>query len=926
MGARAQRLQRGHPGSPRRGRARTGGMGLSGPSAPGLHRLQQLASGSRQVQEALERQHRIASGAQVLQPYRNRDQALREQPAQKPAAQRRSGQTAGRALPQRLRGPLEAAAAVDLSAVRVHRNSPLPRRLGARAFSRGLEVHLGPGQERHLEHEAWHVVQQVTGRVRPTAHVHGQPMNDDARLEAEADAAGRALSAGRPLPTTALATTTTAPAAQPTAVVQRKLLFDGRGADDKALADRKREALRKCKRSRPEILALIQSQDYYLLSDNGMISKSGEQKLSFIEKDDLEGLSFESWSESESDPDYGEHTFALLGTLTPFGLSESWSESDSESDDELPSILLTEPLLNLLMPYEKGGSEVGETSTAQPTSTPTTTVHSTRDVVGPLPVKNRSRTIRTPLLKRTSRPHRGGGQARAKSSTRQQRTARYRPRFQPFSGNNIHTLSSVQGSNTPSLPPGATLQRGTRTCTLTVNTQPEPSQGTSPPPKQRDRSAFIGVGRSVSGKTSGQPTRRPSQRQPPAKQASKPNDNPWVGTPQTVGSRQTNAAPAQTPQTMPLLPELPKKAKGQSSSRKPTQTPAPKKGKKRTATPWQRGQVPRPHRFPPPQPEGLTPVQQVLGIKKLAKRSKKAYRLLQKLAAGDYKAGSGFHPMQDLRALQEAASDAWQEVGKPLVHSLKDACLAVKSGDFQQLTAALDVVQELVSGRVAALSRLLPYMKPLVKLVKLGMKIRGLIKQARQLRQVALSAVAQAEYIFQKLARKLAVGVTEALVSTGKLVLSLFTLFSGGASSPVTESLKLVLLGVAGAKEALLAGKAVFKHLSGTKGIHRELTANELVVAAFSGDLARAQLILQLGVPKTFAKAHKLAAPANAAELIVLLRKLDTDLLAAFRDTLKNAMRVKKPATLPGTKPGSGGGRPPAGGFGANPAIGGARK
>ena len=33
----------------------------------------------------------------------------------------------------------------------------------------GQDIHIGPGQEQHLPHEAWHVVQQKRNRVKPTA-------------------------------------------------------------------------------------------------------------------------------------------------------------------------------------------------------------------------------------------------------------------------------------------------------------------------------------------------------------------------------------------------------------------------------------------------------------------------------------------------------------------------------------------------------------------------------------------------------------------------------------------------------------------------------------------------------------------------------------------------------------------------------------
>ncbi|MBN3815936.1 hypothetical protein G3N57_04650, partial [Paraburkholderia sp. Se-20369] len=50
---------------------------------------------------------------------------------------------------------------------------------------------LGAGQERHLPHEAWHVVQQMQRRVAPTMQMKGAAINDNPGLEREADAMGR---------------------------------------------------------------------------------------------------------------------------------------------------------------------------------------------------------------------------------------------------------------------------------------------------------------------------------------------------------------------------------------------------------------------------------------------------------------------------------------------------------------------------------------------------------------------------------------------------------------------------------------------------------------------------------------------------------------------------------------------------------------
>jgi hypothetical protein len=60
----------------------------------------------------------------------------------------------------------------------------------AHAYAQGSQIHLGPGQEQHLPHEAWHVVQQAQGRVKPTMQMKGIAVNDDAGLEKEADVMG----------------------------------------------------------------------------------------------------------------------------------------------------------------------------------------------------------------------------------------------------------------------------------------------------------------------------------------------------------------------------------------------------------------------------------------------------------------------------------------------------------------------------------------------------------------------------------------------------------------------------------------------------------------------------------------------------------------------------------------------------------------
>lgn len=99
-------------------------------------------------------------------------------------------------MPDTLKAGIESLSGMDMSSVRVHRNSDKPAQLNALAYAQGNDIHLGPGQETHLAHEAWHVVQQREGRVQATTQLQGVGINDDHALESEADAMGaRALAA-----------------------------------------------------------------------------------------------------------------------------------------------------------------------------------------------------------------------------------------------------------------------------------------------------------------------------------------------------------------------------------------------------------------------------------------------------------------------------------------------------------------------------------------------------------------------------------------------------------------------------------------------------------------------------------------------------------------------------------------------------------
>lgn len=93
-------------------------------------------------------------------------------------------------LPAQLRAGMEQLSGADLSGVKVHYNSASPQELAAHAYTQGEDIHLAPGQEQHLAHEAWHVVQQQQGRVRATTQRAGMKVNDEHGLEKEADVMG----------------------------------------------------------------------------------------------------------------------------------------------------------------------------------------------------------------------------------------------------------------------------------------------------------------------------------------------------------------------------------------------------------------------------------------------------------------------------------------------------------------------------------------------------------------------------------------------------------------------------------------------------------------------------------------------------------------------------------------------------------------
>jgi hypothetical protein len=95
-------------------------------------------------------------------------------------------------LPDNLKAGIQNLSGYRMDDVKVHYNSTKPAEVQAHACAQGTDVHLASGQERHLPHEAWHVVQQKQGRVKPTTQLKGKVnINDNQDLEHEADIMGQ---------------------------------------------------------------------------------------------------------------------------------------------------------------------------------------------------------------------------------------------------------------------------------------------------------------------------------------------------------------------------------------------------------------------------------------------------------------------------------------------------------------------------------------------------------------------------------------------------------------------------------------------------------------------------------------------------------------------------------------------------------------
>ena len=163
---------------------RTQGLANNSPQVKQLEAYKELANNSQQVQQL--GSYQAITNTNTTQLKKGIEEELSHGKTQ--SVQKKENNTG---LPDQLKSGVENLSGHSMDDVKVHYNSDKPAQLNAHAYAQGTEIHIGSGQEKHLPHEAWHVVQQKQGRVEPTMQMKGKVnINDDAGLEKEADVMG----------------------------------------------------------------------------------------------------------------------------------------------------------------------------------------------------------------------------------------------------------------------------------------------------------------------------------------------------------------------------------------------------------------------------------------------------------------------------------------------------------------------------------------------------------------------------------------------------------------------------------------------------------------------------------------------------------------------------------------------------------------
>ena len=158
------------------------------PEAVAQRKLQETVNNSPRAIQLKAIQEMANSSLQAKQATQFQSMADNHSSEQQQPIQKNENNTG---LPDNLKTGIENLSGMSLFDVKVHYNSDKPAQLQAHAYAQGTGIHLAPGQEKHLPHEAWHVVQQKQGRVKPTLQLKNKVnVNDDAALEKEADEMG----------------------------------------------------------------------------------------------------------------------------------------------------------------------------------------------------------------------------------------------------------------------------------------------------------------------------------------------------------------------------------------------------------------------------------------------------------------------------------------------------------------------------------------------------------------------------------------------------------------------------------------------------------------------------------------------------------------------------------------------------------------
>jgi hypothetical protein len=157
------------------------------PEAIAQRQLQEIANGSPHVRQMKAFQEIASHGSQAKKAAQF--QAMADHSVTPQQAIQNAENSTG--LSDDLKSGIENLSGYSMDDVKVHYNSSKPAQLQAHAYAQGTDIHLGPGQEKHLPHEAWHVVQQKQGRVKATLQLQDKVnINDDVGLENEADVMG----------------------------------------------------------------------------------------------------------------------------------------------------------------------------------------------------------------------------------------------------------------------------------------------------------------------------------------------------------------------------------------------------------------------------------------------------------------------------------------------------------------------------------------------------------------------------------------------------------------------------------------------------------------------------------------------------------------------------------------------------------------